>query len=291
MNIFIAGSSSILASTVIEAFFDEDMTLFIQDVLPSEPADIPAAITQTTAGQPIDVVMILNREEPFYSYMGKDAFSSLQSIQIDQVSAICRYFADISVKPSTLLLASSTRIYARDDFQPAGENGRLGEHFFANYFKKLEKSTKPAEEKGIRVLHLRLGKVLSRMIEPSLHFLPLLKESIPLFWRDDKRRISWVSQEDAVRAIDFLLKNQRITTPVNITSPSSIPKDTFQKIIAKQFGRKLTPTLPKKLVDISFSAEQASLYFADSDSRPVKLARSGFAFHDMTLQEYFNIHS
>lgn len=288
MKIFIAGSSSILASAVIESYFSKNMTIFLQDVLPPESADIHEAIAQTTAGQKMDVVMILSGGEIFDGYMSKQEFSSLPNRQIEQISAICRYFSDISDKPSTLILASSTRIYARDDFQPAGENGKLGEHFMAEYFKKLENTTQPAEEKGIRVLHLRLGKVLSRQIEPFLHLLPYLKDSIPVFWRDDKRQISWVSQEDAVRAIDFLLENQKITTPINVTSPSSIPKDVFQKTIAAQFSRNLTPALPKKLVDISFSAEHASLYFADSDCRPVKLARAGFAFHDMTLQEYFN---
>ena len=288
MNIFISGSSSILASAVIEACFEKNKTMFIQDILPADAKDIPAAITRTTAGKTMDVVMILSGEQLFDGYLNKNEFASTPSAQVKQVSALCQYFADLNEKPATLLLASSTRIYARDTLQPAGENGRLGDHYLANYFKKIENATKPAEQKGIRVLHLRLGKVLSRQVEPSLHFLPIFHGSVPLFWQDDKRRISWVSQEDAVRAIDFLLENRKITTPVNITSPSSIPKDTFHRELASQFGRKLTPALPKKLIDISLNAERASLYFADSDCQPVKLSRAGFAFHDLTLQEYFH---
>lgn len=288
MNIFILGSSTILASAVIKSCFDQKRNLFIQDILPDNPRDIPAAIAQTTAGKPMNVVMIFGGEEVFAGVLNGKRFLSLQDSQVKNIRTICHYFANLDEKPATLLIASSTRIYARDELQPAGENGRLGDHYLAGYFKQIENATKPAEEKGIRVLHLRLGKVLSRLVEPPLHFLPIFHGSLPLFWRDKQRRISWVSQEDAVRAITFLLENTRITTPINITSPSSVPKDFFYRAIADKFCRKLTPTLPEKLVNITFSAEHASLYFADSDSSPVKLSRAGFAFHDLTVQEYFH---
>ena len=167
MNIFISGSTSILASTIIESYFGQEATLFIRDDLPADEIDISTAISSVTSGKAMDIVMILDGDEVFNTRITKHYIHTALDHKIKQTKAICHYFANQTEKPSTLLLASSVSLYATDEQRISAENSELGSNFVATYFRELESATRSAEESGIRVLHLRFGNILSRKSPPK----------------------------------------------------------------------------------------------------------------------------
>jgi NAD dependent epimerase/dehydratase family enzyme len=288
MNIFISGSTSILASTIIESYFSREATLFILDDIPTDEHDIATALTSVTSGQAMDVVMILDGDEIFNTPITKRHLKTAPARKIQQTTAICRYFSDQSVKPNTLLLASSVSIYETVELSTSAENSRFGNSFVANYFRDLESATKSAEVSGIRVLHLRFGNILSRLSLPAYPKLPFYQNHITTMWQDKKCWTSWISREDAARAIYFLLENTNITSPVNVTSGRAVLKKDFLAIMAERFNLKKTPPLFIPILNALMGAEGASLFTVNANSVPVKLMGAGFSFENISMPEYFN---
>ena len=288
MNIFISGSTSILASTIIESYFGQEATLFIRDDLPADEIDISTAISSVTSGKAMDIVMILDGDEVFNTRITKHYIHTALDHKIKQTKAICHYFANQTEKPSTLLLASSVSLYATDEQRISAENSELGSNFVATYFRELESATRSAEESGIRVLHLRFGNILSRKSPPSYPRLPFFQKYIATVWQDSKRWYSWISREDATRAISFLLENKDIVTPVNVTSGRAVSKKDFLAVLAERFNLLQTPPLPISIITLFVGAEGASLFSVDANSVPEKLMKAGFSFENTSMTEYLN---
>jgi NAD dependent epimerase/dehydratase family enzyme len=288
MNIFISGSSSILATTIIESYFSRQATLYILDDLPTDENDIATALTSVTSGQAMDVVMILDGDEVFNTQITRRHLKSAPARKIQQTKAISRYFSNQSAKPNTLLLASSVSIYETVELSTSAENSRFGSSFVANYFRDLESATKSAEVSGIRVLHLRFGNILSRLSLPAYPRLPLFNNYITTMWQDRKCWTSWISREDAVRAIYFLLENKNITSPVNVTSGRAVLKREFLALMAERFNLKKTPPLLIPILNALMGAEGASLFTVNANSVPVKLMAAGFSFENISMPEYLN---
>lgn len=288
MNIFISGSTSILATTIIESYFAREATLFILDDLPTDEVDIASALTSVTSGQAMDVVMILDGEEIFNTQITKRHLKTAPARKIQQTRAISRYFSNKSAKPNTLLLASSVSIYETVELSTSAENSRIGNSFVANYFRDLESATRPAEVSGIRVLHLRFGNILSRLSLPAYPRLTFFHKYIPTMWQDRKCWTSWISREDAARAIYFLLENKKVTSPVNITSGRAALKREFLAIMAERFNLKKTPPLLTPILNALIGEEGASLFTVNANSVPVKLMGAGFSFENISMPEYFN---
>ncbi len=288
MNIFISGSTSILASAIIESYFGQDATLFIRDDLPLDELEVSSAITSATSGQSMDIVMLLDGDEVFNTQITKQYIATEPAHKIKQTKAICRHFAAQSNKPDTLLLASSVSLYATGEQSTSAENSEVGSSFVAQYFQELESATLSAEESGIRVLHLRFGKILSRLSLPAYPRLPFFQKYIAAILQDRKRWTSWISQEDAIRAICFLLENKTITTPVNVTSGRAVSKRDFLAIFSERFNLKKTPPLMMPILSLFMGGEGASLFSVNSNSVPEKLMKAGFSFENTSMPEYLN---
>lgn len=288
MNIFISGSTSILASAVIESYFGQESTLYIRDDLPDNEAEIHEALGYATAFRPMDVVMILDGDEVFNTGITRKYINTVPSKKIKEARAICRYFANQPDKPKILLLASSVSIYESGEEDTSAENTLLGADYPAKYFRKLELATKAAEDSGIRILHLRFGNVISKNCSPALPKLPFNQNYIPITWKDRKQWASWISREDAARAIIFLIKNEAVTSPVNVTSGRALSKKVFLSTIADRFNLKLTPPLINSLLSFIAGRDRAALYTANTNSVPEKLMKAGFSFENTSMPEYFN---
>lgn len=286
MNIFISGSTSILASTLIESYFGQEATLFIRGDLPKDESAIPAALESTTAGRPMDVVIILDGDEIFNTRITRRYLESAPIQRIKQTQAVCHYFSGQSQKPGMLLLASSVAIYGHSGINASSENSRLGDGFHAKYFQELEAATDSAKKVGIRVLHLRFGNIISRTSQPTFPQLPVFKKLLPAVWHDKKREVSWISSEDAARAIWFIIENEKISNPVNITAEKPIHKKEFLSAIAEKFNLRRTFPLPPFLLNFLFSNDIAALYSLNCNSVPKKLRGAGFSFNDRSMVEY-----
>ncbi len=286
MNVLISGSSSILASALIEFYFQRGCTLFINDEMVEESAAATDFLEKITTGQHMDLVILLHGEDFLHCDLTRNNLRKRAEMLIRYTASICHYFSSLPRKPQTIVLGSSALIYQQTLEEMAAENSPAGRDFPADVFQQLESSTRSAEEGGIRVLHLRFGKLVSKTAEPALPRLPLFRHFVPSVFQESKYMISWVSQEDAIRAIAYILEEEKISSPVNITSGDVLPRAEFFKAVVAKFNLRLSFPLPASFIRLIFGRAYADFLNRSTRVIPFKLMESGFLFEDISLQEY-----
>jgi len=286
MNIFISGSTSILAATLIEYFFRQGHVVYVEDSLPDNPLDSLQTVKNVTAGQPMDLVFLLHAEDIFSSKLGRFSLPEKARNIIVHTEAVCRYFASCSVKPQAIFCASSVHIYRQRLEEKSYDNGPIGTGFPAEFFAQLETVIAPIRQSDIRVLDLRFGRLVSTQSEPAFPSLPFRTRAIATPFNEKKIGISWVSCEDALRAILFLLENEHIDGAINITSGDILSRAEFNDIVISRYRLRRTSPISTKILRLLGGKEAAGLLLSGSRAVPFKLLEAGFFFEDISLQEY-----
>lgn len=287
MHIFLSGSSSIIGTAVMESFFNSGHSIHSYSHLPRHNEDFERLLQAEIGGQHFDIVMLLTGEELFDTDCTKKKIIDRCARQLEANQMICNHFMRNSNRPKVILSVSSIHYYNNDNNKPSSEMSGNGFDFLAEYFSKLEDITKTASEFGIRIINLRLGKVISKISEPVFSKLPLFRNLIPSFLHDSNRLVSWVSQEDAIRAIHFILENEEISGPVNITSGDTVSRHEFNNSISKKFKIRKIPPLPQSLLKLMLGQEITCLFDNSTRAIPLKLMEAGFLFNNISLQDYF----
>lgn len=285
MNIFVTGSSSILGSAIMEVFFQEGHTIYTYNRIPAEGADVSSLISQLTNNSDIDIVLLLQAGDIYRSDLSNDnqaiARAGLQKLN----AAIYQYFSEKRNKPKLILSSSSLAIYDTTGDAPIVETTSLGSDNISLYYQDLEGRGSIAAEAGIRVVHMRLGEIVSRSFAPSLITLPFFNLAASSFM-DVNQSISWISREDSVRALRLIMKNSEIDGPVNITSGDTPKRTDFIKIITNYFGIKRSIPLPLTVNRLLLGEELAALLAMGIKAVPFRLMEEGFFFEDISLQDY-----
>jgi len=287
MHIFLSGSSSILGTAVMESFFNSGHSIHSYSPLAAQNEDIEKKLQVEIGRQHFDMVLFLTGEELFNTACTKKKIIDRCARQIEANQVICNHFLKKDNQPKVILSVSSIHYYDNDANNPASEASLNGYDFLAEYFSKLEATTNSSSSFGTRVINLRLGKVISKISEPVFSRLPFLSNYIPSFLDDTSRLVSWVSQEDAIRAIHFILENEEISGPVNVTSGDTVSRREFNKSISKEFKIPKIPPLPHSLLKLVLGQDLTCLFENSNRAIPLKLMEAGFLFNNISLQDYF----
>ncbi len=162
----------------------------------------------------------------------------LQS-RIQGTTTISRAVAQLSPQPRVLLSGSAIGWYGDSGEQAVDESAPVGAGFLADVVRQWEASTAAAEDAGIRVAHLRTGLVLSAKGGALGRMLPLARAGLAGRLGSGRQYWSWISLEDEVRAIAFLLDGT-VSGPVNLTGPVPVTNSVLTSTLGHVLHR---PTL------------------------------------------------
>jgi uncharacterized protein (TIGR01777 family) len=150
--------------------------------------------------------------------------------------------------------------------------------FLQNIAINWQNSLHPAIENGLKVTTLRFGVVLKRG-EGMLKKLQLpFSLGLGSIFGNGKQVLSWVYYKDLINAIDFLIKNEEIVGPVNITSPNPISQQEFAQIFSNILSRPLFFKTPKFIVNLLFGEMGRELLLKGQRVLPKRLEELGFKF-------------
>ncbi|MDA3626869.1 TIGR01777 family oxidoreductase [Saccharopolyspora oryzae] len=166
--------------------------------------------------------------------------------------------------------------------KPVTEAAPPGDDFLAEMCKRWEAATEPAANAGVRVVLLRTGLVLS----PSGGLLGPLRSvfSLMLGGRlgDGTQYMPWISLDDEVAAIKFVLENPAISGPVNLTGPAPVTNAEFTKAFAEALGRPapwVVPSFALRIVLGEFAGEALK----GQRAVPTVLESHGFSFQHPSI--------
>jgi uncharacterized protein (TIGR01777 family) len=204
-------------------------------------------------------------------------------------SLIARSMAEVVNRggPRTLLSGSAIGFYGATDDQELNERSDAGDGFLADVCREWEAATSPADDAGIRVVHLRTGIVLSPAGGALKKLLPLFRFGLGGRMGSGRQWQSWISIDDQVGAIAFLLTAD-ISGPVNLTAPTPVTNSEFTKVLAEALSRPALLPIPSFGPRLLLGRDLAdALLFTGQRVLPDRLTEAGFSFEHSTLAEAF----
>lgn len=198
---------------------------------------------------------------------------------------LARTIASLNKKPEVFLSGSAIGIYGARDDMALNEASTLGVSFLADVCKQWESATTPAIQAGIRTVFLRTGIVLTPKGGALKKQLPLFKIGLGGKFAGGKQWQSWITLDDEVRAIEFLLMSQ-ISGAVNLTAPNPVTNSEFTSTLARVLHRPALLSIPSFGPRLLLGSELAeSLLFTGQRVIPSMLIANGFTFSHDHLEE------
>ncbi len=185
--------------------------------------------------------------------------------------------------PRILLSGSAIGIYGSRGDEVLDENSQAGTGFLAEVCVDWETSTAVAAAAGVRVVLLRTGIVLSPEGGALKKQLPIFKLGLGGRFGSGAQWQSWISIDDEVSAIMFLLEHD-VSGPVNLTAPEPVTNTDFTKTLAGVLKRPALVPIPSFGPKLLLGSELATnLLFEGQRVIPSVLEEAGYQFEHRDL--------
>ena len=244
-------------------------------VIPWDPAE---GVLDGSHLEGLDALVHLSGE----TIMGRWTLAKKQRMRASRVGT-ARLLADTLSRmehpPKVFLCASAVGIYGSagsdgvmDEDSPAGE-GFLGE-----LAREWEAACEGAADAGIRVVHLRLGPVVTPLGGMLKSMLPPFKAGLGGPAGSGRQHVSWISLDDTLGAIEHCMMTRGLQGPVNITAPEPVTNGELTRTLGRVLSRPTLLKVPGVALRAALGEMADESLLGSTRAVPGKLLDSGYAF-------------
>ncbi|MDH3602848.1 MAG: NAD-dependent epimerase/dehydratase family protein, partial [Candidatus Tectomicrobia bacterium] len=167
MNVLVTGSSGLVGSAVVARLTSggDQVTRLVRTAPTPGTAEVywdPDAKTIVTpALEGLDAVVHLAGENIATGRWNPAKKRRIRDSRVEGTRLLCDALAQLVAPPKVLVSASAIGYYGDRGDRIMQEESRPGSDFLAEVCREWEAATAPAEERGLRVVRLRIGVVLT----------------------------------------------------------------------------------------------------------------------------------
>lgn len=290
MRILVSGSTGLVGSALVPVLSEAG-----HDVVPlvrQETTEGENAVRWDPAAGTIDRA-VLNGLDAAVHLAGENIAAGrwtaaqkarIRDSRVNGTRMLCKALAECAQRPRVIVCASAIGYYGDRGDETLDETSTSGDGFLAEVCRQWEAAADPARDKGIRVVHLRIGVVLSadggalpKMLTPFKLGLGGIVGSGNQYW-------SWVDRDDVVGAIHHALTHEELVGPVNGTAPDSVTNREFTKTLGRVLGRPTLFPLPAFVARLMLGEMADELLLASTRVLPKRLQESGYEFQSPHLE-------
>jgi uncharacterized protein (TIGR01777 family) len=198
---------------------------------------------------------------------------------------ICELLARLKDPPKLVINASAVGFYGNRDDELLHEGSSPGTGFLSEVCQEWEAATEPAEKRGIRVVKIRLGVVLSPKGGVLARLLTPFKWGVGGVVGSGKQYMSWIHIQDLAEAIEFIIDNETISGPVNLVAPEAVTNRKFTKTLGQVLHRPTIFPLPAPIARLALGEMADELLLSSTRVSPDVLLQHNFSFNYPTLKE------
>jgi uncharacterized protein (TIGR01777 family) len=280
MRIAISGSSGLIGTALVEALRADGHEVLR---LVRRPAKAPSEVTWDPYKGEVDLAALA----------GVDALINLSGagvgdhrwtakykntiLQSRLLSTATMANAAVQLKPKVFINASAIGWYGDTGNAAVDESAPCANGFLPDVVRQWEAATAPAIDAGVRVVLARTGLVMSAKGGAWQRMIPLFKFGVGGKLGSGKQVWSFISLADEISAFKFLLTNESISGPVNLTAPNPATNAEVTKALGKLLRRPTlfaVPAVALKLALGEFSQE----VLGSNRVLPAKLQAADFGF-------------
>lgn len=216
--------------------------------------------------------------ENVYGRWSEKKKEAIYNSRVQGTAFLSKKLAEMETKPKVLICASAIGYYGDRGEHECVESATPGEGFLADVCKDWEEATKPAVAAGIRVVNLRLGVVLGKEGGALAKMLTPFKMGMGGPLGDGQQWISWISIDDVIKIIDFAIKTDTLSGPVNAVAPMPIRNKEFAHALGRALHRPEVVPIPKRMLNFMFGEMANETLLASTRVLPRKLEMEEFQF-------------
>jgi len=192
--------------------------------------------------------------------------------------------AGLAHAPQVLVSASAVGYYGDRGDETLNEASPSGSGFLAEVGRAWEAATEPAARKGIRVVNLRIGFVLSAAAGGLARMLRPFKMGLGGRIGSGRQYMSWIALDDLLGIALHAITQEALRGPVNATAPHPVTNQEFTRTLGRLLGRPTIFPLPAFAARLALGEMANELLLASQRVTPAKLLASGFAFRFPNLE-------
>jgi hypothetical protein len=181
-------------------------------------------------------------------------------------------------RPRVVVQASAVGFYGSPGESEVDESSPRGAGFLADVVERWEGSTRDVEALGVRRVVVRSGLVLGRSggVWPSLTAPFRFFAGGPI--GNGRRWFSWITLEDEVRAIRFLIEREGLAGAFDLTAPRPLRQGELCALIGRALRRPCWIPVPAVLLKLLFGEKAGQTLLVSQRVVPRRLVAAGFEF-------------
>jgi uncharacterized protein (TIGR01777 family) len=195
--------------------------------------------------------------------------------RINSTALLVNALQRCAVPPKIFVCASAIGIYGNRGDEVLSEESELGHGFLADLGREWESAAAAAP---MQVVHARFGVVLSRAggALAKMH-LPF---NLGLGGRlgSGRQFMSWISLEDAVAAIYWMVSARALSGPVNVVAPEPVRNSEFTRALGRALGRPTLFPAPVFALRMALGEMADEALLSSQRVEPAKLLAADFTF-------------
>lgn len=283
MKVLITGASGLVGTALQKSFGEKGYEMLLASRSESKDASHIQWSTEDGFAEPerlegLDAVIHLAGESVNGLRWTDEKKKAIRDSRVLGTRNIVEAISKLKNKPKVFVSASAIGFYGERGDEELTESSNVGSGFLADVSREWEAESRRAEDAGIRTVLLRTGIVLSKDGGALGTMLLPFKLGVGGVVGSGKQWMSWISLDDHIAAINFVIENEAIRGAVNSVSPNPITNEEFTKTMGDVLYRPTFIPLPEFAVSMLLGEMGDALLLASTKVLPKRLADAGFAF-------------
>ncbi|HKS29147.1 MAG TPA: TIGR01777 family oxidoreductase [Pyrinomonadaceae bacterium] len=215
----------------------------------------------------------------------------IKESRVDSARVVGEAISKAAKPPRVWLQMSTATIYAHRYDAPNDEaNGIIGGEepnapdtwrFSIDVASSWERVTDEAATPETRKVKMRSAIVMNP--DPASPFdllLNLVRYGLGGKSGDGRQYVSWIHDEDFVRAVYWLIEHEELAGPVNLAAPNPLPNAEFMRALREAWGIRLGLPASALMLEAGafFMRSETELILKSRRVTPARLLESGFRF-------------
>lgn len=232
----------------------------------------------------VDAVIHLAGESIASGRWSAQKKEELRKSRIETTRALCQSIANLPNPPKVFVCASAIGFYGDSGSKEVDESSPQGDLFLSSLCQEWEAACAPARERGIRVVNLRFGVVLSPRGGALAQMLLPFSMGAGGNIGSGQQYMSWVAIDDVAHVVTRAVSDERLSGPINVTAPYPVTNAQFTKTLGKVLSRPTICPVPAFGARIVFGEMADELLLASCRAVPSRLQSTGFQFQFPQLE-------
>ena len=232
---------------------------------------------------PINAVINLNGVDISRGKWTKNQKKKIIDSRIIPTELLVKRMKELAHKPDVFISSSAIGFYGERKNIKLNEEANKGNCFISDVCKQWEDASIEAEKSGIRTIQLRIGVVLTPSGGALARMELPFKIGCGVRLSHGRQYMSWISMADLLSGNLYVLNNNKLKGPVNLTAPEPVTNSEFSKTLATVFSKKVFFIIPGFMVHLLWGEMGRETLLSSARVSPEKLLKAGFTFQHESL--------